>query len=361
MNQRWQYGSEFHWPDCDAPPAAPLLPPDAVLYGSGRDALRALVRHGMRHRAWKRLWLPSYFCPQVTEAMRACGVRILYYEDMPTRRAPALSGSEFRPGDVLLLVNYFGLRGPETAESLRGAGIDLIEDHTHDPASAWARSSRADYAFVSLRKTLPLPDGGALWSPRGHALPAPVPLTRQRHSAALKKLAAMVLETLYLDGQPLRKATYRALQLAGESEMGCGEISGPSALTRGILSRLPWDAWRARRAANHQALASALADLPQIEVLRPAPHTGSCPFCVLLICRTPALREQLRTQLIARHVYPAVLWPIESHRQVALAGAEALSRRVLALACDFRYQTSDVLRVAGLLRRIVRAAKAKAA
>jgi hypothetical protein len=40
----------------------------------------------------------------------------------------------------------------------------LVEDHSHDPFSPWAVGSSADYAFCSLRKTLPVPDGGLLWS-----------------------------------------------------------------------------------------------------------------------------------------------------------------------------------------------------
>ena len=63
-------------------------------------------------------------------------------------------------------VNYFGVREAEPWQAWRErTECILVEDHAHDPASAWATTSTADYAFSSLRKTLPVPDGAILWSP----------------------------------------------------------------------------------------------------------------------------------------------------------------------------------------------------
>ena len=74
--------------------------------------------------------------------------------------------------DVVLAVNYFGVRAGEPWQQWREKhACVLLEDHSHDPVSGWAQSSRADYAFSSLRKTMPVPDGAILWSPLGHPLP----------------------------------------------------------------------------------------------------------------------------------------------------------------------------------------------
>jgi hypothetical protein len=70
-------------------------------------------------------------------------------------------------------MNYFGLRTPPDLELPEG--VEVLEDHSHDPVSAWAEQSSADFCLASLRKTLPINDGGALWSPVGHRLPPAPP------------------------------------------------------------------------------------------------------------------------------------------------------------------------------------------
>ncbi len=79
-----------------------------------------------------------------------------------------------RAGDAILAVDYFGARHGAAWRAFQAGRQDtlLIEDHSHDPQSTWATSSTADYAFASLRKTMPISDGAILWSPRGRALPA---------------------------------------------------------------------------------------------------------------------------------------------------------------------------------------------
>ena len=65
-------------------------------------------------------------------------------------------------GDAVLAVNFFGAgTGTGWADQRAAADWLLVEDHSHDPFSPWAVGSNADFAFSSLRKTLPVPDGGS--------------------------------------------------------------------------------------------------------------------------------------------------------------------------------------------------------
>src|SRR5690606_7795309 len=128
------------------------------LYGSGRDALRALLRHGKTQLGWQRLLIPSYFCQDVAASFtRELPTEV--YVDRPGLR-PDERAIATREGDAVLNVNLFGFRTAQWAFKL--PGVAVIEDHTHDPWSAWAATSQADFAVASLRKTLPLPDGGVL-------------------------------------------------------------------------------------------------------------------------------------------------------------------------------------------------------
>jgi hypothetical protein len=317
-----------------------------LLLYSGREALRLLAEHGARRRGWRRLWLPDYFCQDVVAALSGCGLRLASYRDHPLRRAPDLPDA--RRGDAVLLVNYFGLRGP--LPIARVEGVELVEDHTHDPDSAWARDSAADFCVASLRKTLPVPDGAALWSPRGHALPAAPPLSAQRRDVSATRLTAMVLKALYLQGHSAEKEAYRALADGAERALAAPGVSAMSPLARAVAAAHPVERWRRARSANHAALSSRLGDLGWATVLGPAPE-GGVPYCCALALDSHARREGVRRRLVAERVYPAVLWPLEGARLRVHREARAAGGRILTLHCDGRYGLADMQRVADLVAR----------
>jgi hypothetical protein len=338
---RWENGSEYHWPGVGAPEDAEPAPwSSGLLVFSGRDALRLLLAHGFQHRGWHRLWVPEYYCQHVAAALVRPGLDLLPYPDNPLRPVPDLPDG--RPGDAILVTNYFGLRGAVHAP--RRDGVEIVEDHSHDPWSPWAQTSTADFCMASLRKTLPLSDGGVLWSPRLHALP-PVPrLTAQRRTAAATKLAAMILKAMYLDGHPVDKADFRALALRGERDLAVPGISAMSDVARVVLRSSPVESWRRTRAANHALLSSLVAKVGWARVLEPAVGAG-VPFSFVVVVDTAERRERVRLRLIESKVFPAVLWPLET--TVLPVGHEArdVSRRVLSIHCDGRYGAEDMHRV----------------
>jgi hypothetical protein len=140
---------------------------EASLFASGTDALVALVRWGASRHGWRRVWLPSYYCPEVPAGLAALerdGIELLAYSDHLLTEPPAIEAILAEPGDVIVVANQLGIRRRPDPGRAVVPGAVVVEDHSHDPGSAWARASGADYAFASLRKTLPIPDGGAAWT-----------------------------------------------------------------------------------------------------------------------------------------------------------------------------------------------------
>ena len=145
----------------------------ANYYADGRQALI----HLYKSQGWKRLWVPEYFCYDVITSLKAAGIDIVFYTDIPDCQDDditlelILKKGYFQPTDAVLRVNYFGFRACRRSEYLPVAAV--IEDHTHDLIGDWSRNSTADWCIASLRKTLPIPEGGILWSPKGLKLPDP--------------------------------------------------------------------------------------------------------------------------------------------------------------------------------------------
>lgn len=298
---------------------------------------------GVAERGWRRLWVPEYFCQRVVAALVRPGLELRAYPDHPLRDAPELPDA--RRGDAILVMNYYGLRRAFAAA--RRDGVDIIEDHSHDPTSAWAAASSADFCIASLRKTIPISDGGVLWSPGNCALPPPPLLTAQRRRTAATKLSAMILKAMYLEGRPVGKATFRALAQRGERGLAVPAVSSMSEVARATLGSFPISAWRWARAENHAALRSILGRVPWLRVLEP--EGVVVPFACVLVVESADRREHVRRLLIDNAVFATVHWPLE--RTVLPVGDEAreLSRRMLTIHCDGRYAPRDMVRIGEII------------
>jgi hypothetical protein len=335
----WEVGGEFHSPVETPRPFHPW-PRPAVWHALGRHAVEALVemlRPGT-------LWLPDYFCHEVAVGWEGL-VEVRTYEDDPRWAEPQWESLLTARGDMVLAVNYFGASEGTTWEVRSGDDFVLVEDHSHDPFSPWAVGSNADYAFSSLRKTLPVPDGAILWSPRGLDLP---PQPRQTAEGSELKLAAMLLKGRYLEnaGDDALKERFRRLQIEGEEQLGKAPVAAASQAAReAVIGGAPLP-WRVRRADNAVHLLGALSGLGIAEPLFDEWPAGAAPLGVVHLFESQEARDRARETLREAGVYCPVHWPIEP----ASERVRDLSARVLTIPTDWRYSAADMERVASLLR-----------
>jgi hypothetical protein len=250
---------------------------------------------------------------------------------------------------MVLAVNYFGIRSGDHWSAWRAAtsSVALVEDHTHDPQSLWSQSSTADFAFASLRKTLPIPDGAVAWSPREIPLPLAAPTGVPIGSSL--KLAAMLLKCRYLDSGevlPGLKQTFLEIQKRGEQLLADQNDEGMSAWSLDLIHRGTPATWRSRREYNVRslfALAPGAADKGKPLFLSwPAGH---CPFNAVYVFQDELARERVRHRLIEAQVYTPVHWPLQEGGAVAVD----LSRRILTIPVDFRCNDPQIHRIATLL------------
>jgi hypothetical protein len=385
-------GSEFHWDPAVLTGGGPSwLPARRSLFATGCGALGALLRM-LAPRG--RLHVPSYFCTGVAESLSAL-VPIAWYRHLPDGRGPRFATLRAGDGDVVLAQNLFGRDdgGPWDDWMRAHPSVTVVEDHSHDPFGVWARVSTAPYAVASLRKTLPVPDGGLLWSPRDLDLPRP---SAGDSAGAQLKLAAMMLKSAWIDGWPVAKDAFRELQSRGERELLVSE--GPiSAFSAAILPLLDVAAIRQRSVDNARALRAALPPSaggwsllppsPQPAPTQPAPArsaparsapglsapgfsapglsapaeassglvrggrmVGGAPFRVQLLCPSPDLRDALLSHLARHRIYAPVHW--RQDRAGFWSGDEeaaALADRMLTVPVDHRCTPADVRRVARAL------------
>jgi hypothetical protein len=339
-----EIGSEFHWDSAAIAPSPSLLPQRFELFATGCGALTTLLR---RLAPRGRLHMPSFFCMGVAEALSA-DVPITWYRHLPDGRGPRLETLRAVPGDVVLAQNLFGREEQAPWDAWRRAhpGVTVLEDHSHDPFSDWARASTAPYAIASLRKTLPLPDGALLWSPGGLDLPRP---SGAESPGAHLKLAAMLLKEAWLGGRAVPKDGFRALQQRGEQAL-LGSTGPASVLTATVLPLLDLAGLRTASTRNAHALIGALSgsDRP-FRCLTGGP-SGAAPFRAQVLCDSESVRDALLAHLAGHGIFAPVHW--RQDRGGVWSGDEEaadLAARILTVPVDHRCRPADVRRVAAAL------------
>lgn len=345
----WEVGGDFHW-EAASPGPALSLPDPSVLFSMGRGIMLTIAAAHVAADSG-RFFVPDYFCPETLLPLREAGVHLGTYADRPGNAAPEWESLDAKTGDVVMAVNFFGAGDGMAWQTWTRAnpGVVLLEDHTHDPWSVWASASTADYAFASLRKSMPIPDGAVLWSPRGRPLySAPVCVDSRGADA---KLEGMHIKAAYLAGDKnVEKLTFRTLQLEGERRMADARTWGisPTSAAR-IEAGLPV-AWRMQRAENLRQFLSLTAHADTFVPLAPRAPAPGVPFNAPVLFGSETERDAAHAHLTQAQVYCPIHWQLHEASEASLQ----MSRRILTVPLDHRVGANDVIRIAAILTDVGR-------
>jgi len=316
-------------------------------FADGRLALKALIIDQIINNNWKCLWVPEYFCYHVIESIRSTGIELKFYPDYPLADDISLINSlSFNEGDVILRVNYFGVRGFRDNSKIN---IPVIEDHSHDLISDWALKSNADYCFASLRKTIPIPNGGILWSPLNHTLPAQLDSTKENEIITYQKLCAMLLKKIYLEEQSISKDIYRCLFRESEESLNIMELSGISLFVKKMIENINIEDFYKKGKNNWNLIYEDLKHI--FNILKPEESCNNfTPFSIILIFDNIIQRNQFREKLIENNIYPVILWEIpEGHTEIV----NKFSNNMLSLYCDGRFSKRDIRQMIKKIKSLV--------
>jgi len=338
----WEVGGFFE--HCELPLGETIpWPQPSVFFALARHVVPGILRV---NKSIRRLWIPEYFCPDVTRYWSEIVETISYLDD-PGRPEPDWKSLLPAKNDLVLAMNYFGMRERESWEDQRSSrDYILLEDHTHDPFSAWALTSTADYVFSSLRKSMPITDGAICWSPRGRQLPLPQGII-DAHAIDLKH-NAMMEKANFLTGRafPEAKAHYRESYAKGDKYLEEGPESPISQRAlEYVRSGIPVG-WRKTREHNARELLSGLHETEATKPLFVQWPAKSVPFAVVLVFHSARDRDRCRSYLEMNNVFCPIHWASDR-----FPSASDLSARILSIPADQRYGDEDMAKVARILNQ----------
>ena len=344
-----EFGSDFHYiaPVTRAEKTLYDFYPRANLYADGRQALI----HLYRTQGWERIWIPEYFCYDVISSLKEAGLNIVFYADHPGYGGDSQAletiqkNGYFKPTDAILRVNYFGTRADRSPEKLSVAAV--VEDHTHDLIGGWAMNSHADWCIASLRKTLPIPEGGILWSPVGLKLPEPPAKSDENERVAATRWEAMKLKAHYLAGENVEKASFRAGYVDTEPFFDTAPVCALDEGSKEYLRSFDIQDWYKRKRENWEILRDIKKEGVRVLGFE---NYGCYPFSLVLVFDFQTDRDKVRKALIENQIYPAILWNVPAPTEGEIF---KFSRGMLSIHCDARYTREDIITMKSIIESVL--------
>jgi len=296
----------------------------ALALSTGRACMAAILQHDRP----RKVRLPFYMCDALLKPMQEAGVAIAFYA-LDARLRP-VGVDALGPDELLVAVNYFGLRSATVASLAGRFGRRLVADHSQ---AFFERPRPGHWTFYSARKFFGVPDGAYLYAPETIDIrPLPNQQSEVRH------LVNRLIGRQQTGYQQVRRY---------ERGIDC-RIRTISTLSERLLSAVDYEDARARRRANYLALHTQLAEYNLFDAALP---DDAAPFCYPLLLPSPVDRAHL-----ARHrLYVPTLWEDVMKRSDSGFDFERdFAERILPLPVDHRYEPEDM---AEAVRRLTMVAK----
>jgi hypothetical protein len=322
------------------------LDADEILYASGRSALYFILLNIKKNNPLiDTVLLPEYLCGSIFDAVTNAGFKYIFYKieitltpDINDIMDIAVSTS------CLLLINYFGLINIEPIigkiKEFR-PDICIVLDNVQ-ALFEMRKNTRANYAFTSLRKWIPVPDG-AIVKTKEHGMLVP----RQKNSFSQWKFVAGLLKT-YRFFPEVDDAVYLDLFSKGEQALETSFDCVCSSISLSILNKLDYVDIASRRRENALFLSNELKQMDDSWLIFDDVLTLSDKVPMFLPLRTKK-RDAIKRKLAGNNIFCPVHWL----RPPSIPCGECsfhIYETEISLIIDQRYSEHDMKRIFDIIK-----------
>lgn len=309
------------------------------LFALGRNAIYAsFLAAGLR--AGDKVLTPAFDCDGTLQPFKALGLEPVFYRSDPRTFAVDLADMNdklSRGPKMMHVINHFGFPQPwdELSALRERTGIPLLEDNAYSLFSTYKGrpfGSFGDFAIFSLRKNLPVVDGGMLIVNNSKYRVNPQKKAKFFYPYEYLNVLTMFKRALgyYKAPEPLRRILRRSnpaiepppplnsgeeggyVEWPARDEIGvefaCDYLRPISRLARWQLGRYSGETLSLivkEKRRYYGFLAERLREMKGVEILWPVLPEGTVPFSfnILLGRKRDAVFERLRKR------YDVMSWP----------------------------------------------------
>lgn len=319
-----------------SPTGSDLLDSKHGLYANVRSTFFAVVSR----LDLKRIWLPSFLCDTILIPFELLGVDCRFYS-VDAKLQPDFEECEFAEGDAVCVISYFGFSHKDAIyEYLASCGVVVIEDLCQ--AFYQQPNPLADFSVKSLRKFFAVPDGGIIYSKMDEKESWPYEEGERLDLAW--GIEAITRRALYDHGATDSTSWYDCFQKS-EALMPVGHVPMSSYTKIQAAYVIDFELEAQKRAANFDCL---LSELSGIALFADREDTVPIGFPVIV-----ENRDGVRNGLYDAKIYPPVHWDISAVIPARFTESHGLSKRIMTLPCDGRYDVSDMERIIKTLKSLI--------
>lgn len=304
-----------------------MLHEGAEALNSGRNCLAYLLKV----KKIEKIAMPYFLCDSVKNLNELQGkVRFYHINEnfLPVE-------SELREDEWLYLVNYYGQLSREMIEKYKKKYKNIILDQAH--AYFMPQIEGVDSIYI-CRKFFGVPDGAFLYTDKKEAIVLPQDESYMKMNFLLGRMERTASEFYkeYINNETLF-----------ENE----PIKRMSKLTDNLLHGIDYQKAKERRNDNYKYLHEKLFKINHLKL-----HETEGAFAYpLWLEEGIKIREAVvRSELIANKIYIPVLWPnvIKDVQENDLE--MQLTKNILPIPCDHRYNIEDMERIFSIIKNICR-------
>jgi len=292
----------------------------AIRLNTGRNAFEFILLTN----SYTKVYLPFFTCDVLLEPLKKHNIAYEFYY-IDELFEPLFDYNLIKSNEAFLYLNYFGLKDSfviQIAKFCKNLIIDSAQSFYSEPIEGID-------TFYSPRKFFGVPDGAYLYSDKKLEIPFEKDLSFNRCSHLLKRI----------DCGP--EKGYDNF-IANDASLNYQDIMEMSSLTKALLTTIDYDLCAKKRKRNFKFLHKKLKktnklifDLVGIGVPMVYPYWNG--------------DVTLKHKLLENKVYTAIYWPnvIEWSEKNSLE--YCMTKEIIYLPIDQRYNEVDLKRIVGLL------------
>lgn len=311
-------------------------------HASGRAALYSILL-SLKNRNIKRILLPDYLCFTIVTTVVSSRLEYDFYR-LNESLLPDIENirSKVDESTAILIINYFGMQDLSSSVSAIKKLSEKLPVIVDDVQALYSyltsELSDIDYSFTSLRKWLPVPDGGLMQS-KNNEITTPDSV----NSFWVKKLNGLALKSMREDLKDMDEVYLRMLE-EGENMIDQFLRARGSEVTEMVFERTDLEAVASKRRRNASIILSGLNDIGIEPII--APRHDSVPFFIPIVLGN---RDIVRKKLFSQSIFCPVHWPLEG---LKLERGAFMAAHELSIIIDQRYSIDDMRRILSVLDQI---------